>query len=247
MFGKYLIIGATVVVLNLLLSADNAVVLALTARRLADQAARHRALTLGMTCSFVLRLIVVSLAVVIVSAWPVRAVGAAYLVFLCVRHFAHGQRRASATSGSTHRLRPLSFTQVVAMLAVTDLVFALDSLLVSVAVTRNLWLVGAGVLLGMVGVRLVSGSFLRLLEHFPDLDHVAYALVGWAGARLLVDAARAFAWSVMAVDWRIEISEPVFWVGMALIVGVGCWHAWGKARGRHHHSTHGVRPRLSRV
>jgi YkoY family integral membrane protein len=241
----------TLVLLEGLLSADNALVLALIARRLPDKADRSRALTLGITLSFFFRAIGLFLASFIIKFWYLRALGAGYLLYLAISHFisaargrGHGHdeeekeavvppepggdiEAAAAASPPVPHLtasteaNKKAFGKVVIALALTDLAFAIDSILVAVALTTNLWVIYAGVALGIIALRLVADAFMRLLERYPALDHTAYALVAWAGLKLGLEAIHSFGSTVMSAEWHLEMPKSVFWFGMAIITGIG--------------------------
>jgi YkoY family integral membrane protein len=217
----------TLVLLEGLLSADNALVLALLARRLPDKAQQSKALTLGIALSFGFRVIGLFLAKIVIELWFFRAAGAAYLLYLAVSHFISKSKHGSDDEHtddvgvSKGASGTQSFTKVVIALALTDLAFAIDSILVAVAVTKTLWVIYAGVALGIIALRLVADAFLRLLERYPALDHTAYALVAWAGIKLGVEAVDAFGKSVMHQHWHMEMPGNLFWVGMAAITVIG--------------------------
>jgi YkoY family integral membrane protein len=246
----------TLVLLEGLLSADNALVLALIARRLPDKADRGRALTLGIALSFGFRAIGLFLASFIIKFWYLRAAGAAYLLYLAIGHFfsaARGKGHApeeteesevvpeatdepATTAGTPAVAAPLpwmkpprttkkEFMKIVMALALTDLAFAIDSILVAVALTSNLWVIYAGVALGIIALRLVADAFMRLLERYPALDHTAYALVAWAGIKLGLEAADVFARSVLGMELHVELPKSAFWFGMAIITAIGTMFA----------------------
>jgi YkoY family integral membrane protein len=247
----------TLVLLEGLLSADNALVLALIARRLPNKADRSRALTLGITLSFVFRAIGLFLASFIIKFWYLRALGAGYLLYLAISHFisaargrGHGHDEeesenaaeatppnldgtdlevaAAVSAAPTPWLNEgpppadkKAFGKVVVALALTDVAFAIDSILVAVALTNNLWVIYAGVALGIIALRLVADAFMRLLERYPALDHTAYALVAWAGIKLGLEAISSFGASVLGVEWHLELPKSMFWFGMAVITAIG--------------------------
>jgi YkoY family integral membrane protein len=246
----------TLVLLEGLLSADNALVLALIARRLPNKVDRSQALTLGITLSFVFRAIGLFLASFIIKFWYLRALGAGYLLYLAISHFisaargkghGHDEAEESAESAETPpdlaaaelasatasnaptpwlnsgppRADKKTFGKIVVALALTDLAFAIDSILVAVALTNNLWVIYAGVALGIIALRLVADAFMRLLERYPALDHTAYALVAWAGIKLGLEAVSSFGQSVLGVEWHLELPKSMFWFGMAVITAIG--------------------------
>ena len=137
----------TLVLLEGLLSADNALVLALLARRLQNKAEQGRALTLGIALSFGFRLIGLLVASIVINLWYLRAAGSAYLLYLAISHFAskrsHGSNDEEENESTDtlqikvgkEKLIPSgdkrAFQKVVIALALTDLAFAIDSILVA--------------------------------------------------------------------------------------------------------------------
>jgi len=218
----------TLLILELLLSADNAVVLAIIARRISNRRLQRRALNIGILLSFALRASVLFLAAILVNVWYLKLVGALYLLWLCVSHFALRGQAAPDSDATSDRDVRARFAQVVLALAFTDLVFAFDTILVAVAVTQNLRLIYTGVVLGMIGLRLSSGSVLVLLERYPALDDVAYLLIGWSGLKLGLEAVQAFG-DATGRMLPVEMPDWVFWTGMAVLVVAGCLRAFRKA------------------
>lgn len=231
----------TLVLLEGLLSADNALVLALLARRLPDRADQSRALTLGIMLSFCFRAVGLLLASWIINFWYLRAAGAGYLMYLAYSHFfakGHGKENEAEEhtpddSGDTINVKPLNpaerkrnFFKVVIALALTDLAFAIDSILVAVAVTKTMWVIYAGVALGIIALRLVADAFMRLLEKYPSLDHTAYLLVAWAGLKLALEAIQSLVHDTLKIHApHLEMPGPVFWAGMAVITVGGVMYA----------------------
>ena len=212
--------------LEILLSADNAVVMAVVANRLDDLDARKRALTIGMTCSFGLRLVGLLLASFLIKAWPLRALGAAFIIWVCVSQLV-SKGRAEGDPRSTRPDKQVTFTGVVTTLALMDLAFALDTILVAVAVSDKIWLIYGGVLVGMIGLRIVAGGFLKLLEKYPALDTMAYVLVGWAGARLGWEAVSMFGDAMYQAEWP-SMPGWFFWSGLVAIAICGSSYAMMK-------------------
>ncbi len=215
------------VVLEALLSADNALVLAIMVRPLPhDQ--QKKALLYGLGGAFVLRTASIILAAYIINFWWLQGLGALYLLYLPAKHFiSHASNRTPQTVN-----RP--FWATVIYLNIVDTAFALDSVIVAVAVVDTvthpdkLWVVVAGATIGIVILRFAASYFIRLLEHYPLLDHVAYLLVGWAGVKLAFITGHSFQiWHDRhyspPLGWTVHEMPPwLFWAGMALIaVGGG--------------------------
>jgi predicted tellurium resistance membrane protein TerC len=96
-----------------------------------------------------------------------------------------------------------------------DCAFAMDSVLVAVGLSENIWIVFTGVALGIIAVRLAAGTFLRVLEKWPTMESVAYLLIGWISIKLFVES-----YGMFVGDRSIRLPEFVVWTGMA-VVGIG--------------------------
>lgn len=210
--------------LEALLSADNALILAILVRHLPrDQ--QKKALFYGLAGAFVLRIGAIFLAAKILDLWWLQLVGALYLIFLPIKHFmSHGSgAHAKGKEGA-------GFWMTVIYADLADLAFAVDSVLVAVAVVdkpEKLWVVFTGAILGIVLLRFAANWCLKLLEKYPVLDHVAYLIVGWAGIKLLLVSGHTWdRWyearmKAIAPIYIPEMPPLVFWGGLILICVVG--------------------------
>ncbi len=220
------------ILLEGLLSADNALVLALMVRHLPkDQQAR--ALTYGLGGAFVFRAIAILLATLIMKLWWLQAIGAGYLIWMTAKHFLtnrdhHDEKEAG------HKADNAGFWKTVMLVELTDIAFAVDSVLAGVAMAKastkqafdtKLWVVYSGAVIGIILLRYAAKAFLKLLDKYPALEHLAYALVGWAGIKLLVMAGHHFTAEVKVGFHIPEMEPPVFWSVLVLILIVGIWHA----------------------
>lgn len=223
---------AALVLLEALLSADNALVLAIMVKHL-PKPLQQKALLYGLAGAFVFRLIAIVFATVVLQQWWLQAIGAAYLLFLPIKHFfAHAQSSAGPVNkGGT-------FWQTVLAVELTDIAFALDSVLAGIGfITKNgviqydkIWVVYLGAIIGIILLRFAAGLFVRLLERYPMLDHMAYVLVGWVGVKLAMHAAEK-AHKVGALPFATpHLDERVFWGGLLSIVVVGTYLALRNAK-----------------
>ena len=96
----------------------------------------------------------------------------------------------------------------------------------------KMWVVIAGAVAGLIILRFAATYFIRILERFPMLDHVAYLLVGWAGVKLILISGHSFErWYVKpgsgnTMPFHIPEMPPLmFWAGMAIIAIGGTWYA----------------------
>jgi YkoY family integral membrane protein len=208
------IIG-TLVLLEGLLSADNALVMAVMVRPLPKHQ-QKRALWYGIFGAFVFRFIMLVFAIWIIKLWYLRAAGAAYLAYLTIHHF---WPRARSETGEVKSAVRHGFWTTVLLVNLMDCAFAIDSVLAAVGLSDNIWIVFTGVVLGIIAVRVAAGQFLIVLEKWPSLENVAYALIGWIALKLFVESCGMF-----VGNREIHLPELVFWLGMAVIaIGGGIW------------------------
>ena len=232
--GWTTIVGAvaSLVLLEGLLSADNALVLAVMVRHL-PKPLQKRALRYGIIGAFLFRLIAVVFASQLLVYWQLKVFGGLYLLYLAIKHFAEGEdddpeARAKVGAG---------FWMTVVNVEIADIAFSIDSILAAVAmaeslppkvgnlivgtlpglgsVSMKLVIVYIGGILGIIAMRLVAGVFLVVLERFKGLAAGAYVLVAWIGLKLVGSGLHRWRSS-----WPTDMPEWLFWAGMgAIIVG----------------------------
>src|SRR5262245_15781896 len=152
------------VALEGLLSADNAMVLAVLVLGL-PKPEQRKALRYGIFGAFAFRGAATLLAVYLIRLAWVKLAGAVYLLYLVVRHFSQRGGEESHRGPQAHAQFGLSaFWATVVKVELTDLVFAIDSILVAVAMSPKLWVVLSGGILGIIMMRLVIGQLLAIVE-----------------------------------------------------------------------------------
>jgi YkoY family integral membrane protein len=171
-----------------LLSADNAMVLAILVLGL-PKAQQKKALKYGMAGAFAFRAIATLLAAYMIQLGWVKLVGAGYLLYLVYRHFGGGEsgehRRTAPKAQSWMGLS--AFWATVVKVELTDIVFAVDSILVAVAMSPKKWVILTGGILGIIMMRLVIGKLLALVERYPVLVDGAFVIILWVGIKLLIE------------------------------------------------------------
>ena len=83
-----------------------------------------------------------------------------------------------------------AFWATVVKVELTDVVFAVDSILVAVAMSPKTWVVISGGLLGIVMMRLVIGRLLVIVRRYPALVDGAFIIIAWVGVKLLLEYLR---------------------------------------------------------
>lgn len=221
----------TIVALEALLSADNAMVLAVIVRPLSAQQ-RPRAMFWGLIGALFLRAVAIALAVYLIRLWWVEVLGGLYLMYLTLNHFIQLRR-----GGSEEETAPASgpkvagFWAVVLQLNLVNLAFSIDSILVVVAVTKEYLLVIAGAFIGMALIWLAASWLVRLLDRYPALESVAFLLVGWAGLKLALEGWDGFAEQIAHHgEWGIHLNQAFFLGVTGVIFLLGSFYAIGRSR-----------------
>lgn len=207
-------------ILEGLLSADNALVLAIMVKHLPKEQ-QQKALLYGLGGAFVFRFVAILFATIILQQWWLQAVGAIYLVFVTVKHFKHAANKTE--------MAPVKrgFWATVIAVEITDIAFAVDSVLAGITFIDNkqskIWVVYFGAIIGIVLLRFAASFFIKLLDKYPALDHVAYVLVGWVGVKLAFMAAHT--WNAQMP----ELPKVLFWGVLLSVATIGTILATRKA------------------
>jgi len=80
-----------------------------------------------------------------------------------------------------------AFWATVVKVELTDIVFAIDSILVAVAMSNKTWVIITGGILGVIAMRLVIGQLLVLVNRYPALVDGAFIIIAWVGIKLLLE------------------------------------------------------------
>jgi YkoY family integral membrane protein len=211
------------VALEGLLSADNALVMAIMVLGLPrDQ--HHKALRYGLIGGFAFRTAATLLAAYLISVAWVKLIGGLYLLYLTVVHFS---QRASGGHNEPPKAKPAfglsAFWATVVRVEVVNLAFSIDSILVAVAMSRKTWVVVLGGILGIVAMRIVAGRLIELIRKYPAIVDGAFIIIAWVGIKLLVEYAHQMHW----IAW--EIPKPLS-LGLIAVIFIASY-LYARAQG----------------
>src|SRR5450830_1080036 len=177
------------VVLEGLLSADNALVLALMILGLPRRDQKN-ALRYGLVGAFAFRIAATLLATYLIRIEWVKLLGGLYLLYLCYQHF------FQSGAGAVERGKPKpaqpwlglsALWGTVVKVELVNIAFSVDSILVAVAMSKKTWVVLAGGLLGIVAIRVVIAQLLAIVRKYPAIVDGAFIIIAWVGAKLLME------------------------------------------------------------
>jgi len=193
-----------------LLSVDNALAIAAMASVLPPKE-RKLALRLGILGAYLFRGIALLVASWIIANPWVKVLGALYLVYLMCSQVGGEGHPGGKKTEATGKGR---FWEIFFKIQVVDLSLSIDNVIAAIALSNKLWIVCTGVFIGILALRLVTGSALRLLEKYPILAPTAFVLVGYVGLLLLAEMA-----------FHFDIGSAGKFVGIVLILGAALAYA----------------------
>lgn len=197
--GKDWLIILTLILMECLLSVDNAVVLAAQTKVLPDKKQQEKSLFYGMWGAYIFRFIVIGIGTYLINFWEIKLAGSLYLFYLAFKYFydqhhpqkAAAEEKAEGAKIASHRPKKgkhfLSlFWRTVISIEAMDIVFSIDSVLAALAVSSNPVVVLIGGMIGILCMRGVAEIIIKLMDLIPELQPMAYVLIGIIALKLLV-------------------------------------------------------------
>lgn len=172
----------SLVILEGLLSVDNAMVLAAMVQHLPGKQ-KQLALKLGIIGAYVFRGLSLLFVSWIIAIPGLRLIGGLYLIHLMTSHLGIAEEGEEGAAKPTGK----GFWATVIAVEIADLMFSIDNVVAAVAMSDKLWVVVTGVFIGIAAMRFVAGVFVRLIEKFPILNQIAFLLVGFVGVQLCIE------------------------------------------------------------
>jgi YjbE family integral membrane protein len=168
--------------INIVLSGDNAVVIALACRGLPDNRKRM-GMVLGAGVAIGLRLIFIFIVQQLLAIPLLKVAGALLLFWIAVKLLTEEEGEAHTKIGATDQL-----WHAIRTIAIADVVMSFDNVIAVVAAAKGSWLlivfgIGISVPLIIFGATLV----MWLIERFPIFIWIGAALLGWIAGEMLVD------------------------------------------------------------
>jgi YjbE family integral membrane protein len=236
--GFWRALGAIIWV-NLLLSGDNAVVIALTARSL-PQRQQGTAVFLGSGAAIALRVVLTIFAVALLQLPWVKLVGGALLLWIGVKLLMPEDGDESVDGGE-------SLLQAIKTILVADLVMSLDNVIAVAAAAEEgpphdrflLLVLGLGISIPIV----IFGStmMLRLMERFRVIIVLGGGLLGYIAGDLMANDPAIHGWVGAHASWLTDYKAAGA-AGAALVVGIGLWLARRSEAGVRHPVEDAERP-----
>ena len=205
-----------IIVINILLSGDNAVVIALACRNLPKKQ-RTWGIFWGVVGAVVLRIILTFFAVTLLQLPYLQLIGAALLLWIGIKLVAEddeGEHEVQAHD----RLFAAVKTVIIA-----DLVMSLDNVIgVAGAAKGSVWLLVFGLVVSIPLVVVGSQIIMKLIERFPILVIAGGGLLGFLAGEIAISDTAVKPW-IDASAPQLHYIAPI--AGIVLVVAVGWWLA----------------------
>lgn len=209
-----------IIMIDLLLSGDNAVVIALACRNLPPHQ-RRKGIMFGVGGAIGLRVVLTFFAVSLLALPYLKLIGALLLLWIGIKLILPEEEHSADNIKADTRLFGAIKTIIVA-----DFVMSLDNVLgVAAAAKGNVWLLVFGLVISIPMIAWSSQMVLKLIDRYPLIIYIGGALLGYVAGEMLVTEA-LFATIIEAhhyLHWLVPA------VCALLVVAIGRWLALRKA------------------
>lgn len=192
MTATFLII-LNLILLESLLSVDNAAVLAIMVKDLPERQ-KKKALRYGLLGAYLFRGLLLFIASWLVKIVWLKILGGVYLMYLVYGHFTKSNdsiEELSETKDSkiyklANRLGLSRFWATIVLVEIMDLAFSIDNIFAAIALSNVFWIIMLGVAIGILAMRFVAGWFVKMIEKYPSLEKSAFIVIALLGFKLII-------------------------------------------------------------
>jgi YkoY family integral membrane protein len=187
-----LLIVCNLVIIESLLSVDNAAVLATMVMDLPKKK-RKLALKYGIIGAYLFRGLALLFATFLVQFWYLKPLGGMYLIYLLYDWWQNKSEETAEDAPIDKNDKWLyknlnkfigNFWSTVLLVELMDVAFSIDNVFAAVAFSDNIVLIWIGVFIGILAMRFVAQIFITLMEKYPFLETCAFVVIGLLGLKL---------------------------------------------------------------
>ena len=214
----------SIVLIDLVLAGDNALVIALAVRSLPARE-QFYGRVFGTVGAVALRLLFIAIVTWLLSVPYLRLCGGALLIWIAFKLV----RQCSAEEGKVRE--GTSLTQAIGIIILADVIMSLDNVIaISAAARGDLVLVLFGLLLSLPLVVWGSGVLARLMNKFPVIIWAGGGVLGWVAVKMMFDDPTTLRWIGDSLKEALHHVMPLAAAGV--ISFLGWWFARGTARAK---------------
>lgn len=240
--GKDWMIILTLIIMECLLSVDNAVVLAAQTQVLPTKSEKEKSLIYGLWGAYLFRFIVIGIGTYLINFWEIKLAGSIYLFYLSFKFFydqhhpkqaAEHEKEKEEREEARHKGKKKKkkhvlslFWRTVISIESMDIVFSIDSVLAALAISDNPVVVLIGGMIGILCMRGVAEIIIKLMDIIPELQPMAYVLIAIIALKLLL--------ALPPLRW--EMPNTAFAILVFAILGITIiFHFWRIRKHGHKH------------
>src|SRR3954470_19884498 len=197
---------------NIILSGDNAVVIALAARSLPAHQ-QKQAVIWGAGAAVVLRIVLTIVAVELLKLSFLKLIGGALLFWIAIKLLVPEDEGGDDVATSSHLIGAIK------TILIADLVMSLDNVIAVAAVAKgSIVLLVLGLVISIPLVVFGATMLMVLMERYPIIITLGAAVLGWTAGEMGVTDPAVVDWVKANAHW-LDWIAPV--VGAVLVVVVG--------------------------
>jgi YkoY family integral membrane protein len=219
-----------IIVLNGLLSMDNALVIAAMASKLPHQQ-QGKAIYIGIALGAILRVVALFFISFIIGNTYVKLIGGGYLIYICVKFF-WDRLRAGEGGDAEHNVKD-DFFKAIISITLADVAFSVDNVVAVAAITSKLSVLIPGMIIGILimafATKLINDF---LMVRYKLLEHVAYLIVGFVGLVIYCEHLHEIVPAVGAVPVPEEVKFVVIISILGIVIAFEEWALRRRGRGR---------------
>ncbi|CAN7163840.1 TerC family protein [Variovorax sp. LjRoot290] len=210
--AEFWIALSQIILINIVLSGDNAVVIAMASRSL-PPAQQKKAILFGSVGAIVLRVVLTFFAVYLLTLPYLKLVGAALLLWIGIGLL---QEEDEGKSMEGHA----GLAAAIKTIVVADLVMSLDNVVgVAAAAKGNVPLLVFGLVISIPLIIFGSTLILKLMDRFPIIIVLGAALLGWVAGEMAMTDPSIVGWA--ANQHALHTVVPA--LGAMFVVAIGKW------------------------
>jgi YjbE family integral membrane protein len=178
---------AFVVVIDVVLAGDNAIVVGIAVAGL-PPARRRRAIVIGIAAATVLRIVFAFLALQLLDVIGLAFAGGLLLLWVAWKLYRELRQSQTATHAAGAVRPQKTMRQAVTQIVIADLSMSLDNVLAVAGVARTQaapWVLVAGLVLSVALMGLASHLIARLVARYPKLSWLGVAIIAIVALRMI--------------------------------------------------------------
>jgi YjbE family integral membrane protein len=212
---QFWVAAVEIIIINILLSGDNAVVIALACRNLPPKQ-KWWGIVWGVVGAVVLRIVLTFFAVQLLALPYLQLVGAVLLLWIGVKLIAEEEEGEGHEIAASDRLFSAVKTVIIA-----DLVMSIDNVIgVAGAAKGSLILLIFGLVVSIPLVVVGSQLIMKLVERMPWLVIAGGGLLGYIAGEIAIEDVTVKPWVTANAAW-LHYGAPI--AGVLIVIGIGLW------------------------